>query len=432
MLFVIHTFFFRYLLNDCHKYLYIVCGYSVMELSKRMQYITPSLTLSITAKINELLAQGKDVIGFGAGEPDFDTPDNIKNAAIKAIKEGFTKYTAVGGIAELKKAIIQKYEKEYKLSYTIKEVTVSSGGKQVLYNLFFAILNPGDEVIIFSPYWVSYIDIVQFAEGKAVVINSSIENEFIPDIEEVKKAINHRTKAIIINSPSNPTGTYFNERILKELAKILLEHPDILIISDDIYEKLLYDDLRFQNILSVEPSLKNRTIIVNGVSKTYSMTGWRIGYGLGQEKIIKAMETIQGQSTSNPTSISQKAALEALTGDQSYLDNFKKIFSERRDLIYRIIQSIEKVKVFKPSGAFYIFPDFSEIFQLDNFIKLKQEGESNSMAFSRLLLEQHNVAVVPGIAFGNDNCIRLSYATSEELIRKGTERIGNFVYSLLR
>ncbi len=403
-----------------------------MELSKRMQYITPSLTLSITAKINELLAQGKDVIGFGAGEPDFDTPDNIKNAGIKAIKEGFTKYTAVGGIPELKKAIIQKYEKEYKLSYSIKEVTVSCGGKQVLYNLFFAILNPGDEVIIFSPYWVSYIDIVQFAEGKAVVINSSIENEFIPDIEQVKKAINHRTKAIIINSPSNPTGTYFSERILKELAKILLEHPDILIISDDIYEKLLYDDLRFQNILSVEPSLKDRTIIVNGVSKTYSMTGWRIGYGLGPEKIIKAMETIQGQSTSNPTSISQKAALEALTGDQSYLDNFKKAFSERRDLIYRIIQSIEKVKVFKPAGAFYIFPDFSEIFQLDNFIKLKHKDESNSIAFSRLLLEQHNVAVVPGIAFGNDNCIRLSYATSEDMIRKGTERIGNFVYSLLR
>ncbi len=403
-----------------------------MELSKRMQYITPSLTLSITAKINELMAQGKDIIGFGAGEPDFDTPDNIKNAGIKAIKEGFTKYTAVGGIPELKKAIIEKYEKEYKLSYTIKEVTVSCGGKQVLYNLFFAILNPGDEVIIFSPYWVSYIDIVQFAEGKAIVINSSIENGFLPDMEEIKKVINPKTKAIIINSPSNPTGSYFNEKILRELANILLEHPHILIVSDDIYEKLLYDGLTFQNILSVEPSLKNRTIIVNGVSKTYSMTGWRIGYGLGPEKIIKAMETIQGQSTSNPTSISQKAALEALTGDQSYLENFKKIFSERRDLIYRILQSIEKVKVFKPQGAFYIFPDFSEIFQLDSFIKLKNKDESNSLALSRLLLEHHNVAVVPGIAFGNDNCIRLSYATSEEMIRKGTERIGNFVYSLLR
>lgn len=390
------------------------------------------MTLAITAKANELKAQGKDIVGFGAGEPDFDTPENIKNAAIQSIKNGFTKYTPVGGISELKKAIIEKYEKEYQLSYSIKEVTVSCGGKQVLFNLFFAILNPGDEVIIFSPYWVSYIDIVQFAEGKAIVIPTKNENQYLPEVNDIQKAITPKTKAIIINSPSNPTGSYYSEELLKKIANLLKSYPNIFIVTDDIYEKLLYDNLTFKNILSIEPSFKNRTIIVNGVSKTYSMTGWRIGYGLGPEEIIQAMETIQGQSTSNPTSISQKAALEALTGDQSYIEDFRKTFTERRNLIYRILSSIDKIKVFKPSGAFYIFPDLSEIFKLDRFKKLKQEGESNSIAFSRLLLEQQNVAVVPGIAFGDDNCIRLSYAINEDLIRKGTERIGNFIYDLIR
>ncbi|GIX43181.1 MAG: aminotransferase [Leptospiraceae bacterium] len=402
-----------------------------MFLAKRMNHISPSMTLAITAKAKELKAQGKDVVGFGAGEPDFDTPDNIKNAAIEAIKKGFTKYTPVGGIPELKKAIIEKYEKEYQLSYNMKEVTVSCGGKQVLFNLFFAILNPGDEVIIFSPYWVSYIDIVQFAEGKPVIVSTKSQNQFLPDIENLKNAITPKTKAIIINSPSNPTGTYYPEELLKKIADILQSYPNILIITDDIYEKLLYDGLTFKNILSVDSSLKNRTIIVNGVSKTYSMTGWRIGYGLGPEEIIQSMETIQGQSTSNPTSISQKAALEALTGDQSYLEEFRRIFTERRDLIFRILDSIDNVKVFKPSGAFYIFPDLSEIFKLDKFQKLKQKDEMNSIAFTRLLLEKENVAVVPGIAFGDDNCIRLSYAINEDQIRKGMERIGNFIYNLI-
>jgi aspartate aminotransferase len=403
-----------------------------MILANRMKLISPSMTLAITAKANELKAQGKDIVGFGAGEPDFDTPENIKNAAIQSIKNGFTKYTPVGGISELKKAIIEKYEKEYQLSYSIKEVTVSCGGKQVLFNLFFAILNPGDEVIIFSPYWVSYIDIVQFAEGKAIVIPTKNENQYLPEVNDIQKAITPKTKAIIINSPSNPTGSYYSEELLKKIANLLKSYPNIFIVTDDIYEKLLYDNLTFKNILSIEPSFKNRTIIVNGVSKTYSMTGWRIGYGLGPEEIIQAMETIQGQSTSNPTSISQKAALEALIGDQSYIEDFRKTFTERRNLIYRILSSIDKIKVFKPSGAFYIFPDLSEIFKLDRFKKLKQEGESNSIAFSRLLLEQQNVAVVPGIAFGDDNCIRLSYAINEDLIRKGTERIGNFIYDLIR
>ena len=403
-----------------------------MFLSNRMNYITPSMTLSITAKANELKAQGRDIVGFGAGEPDFDTPENIKNAAIQAIKDGFTKYTPVGGIPELKKAIIEKYEKEYQLSYNIKQVVVSVGGKQVLFNLFFAIINPGDEVIIFSPYWVSYIDIVQFAEGKAVVIPTKNENQFLPEIEDLKKAITPKTKAIIINSPSNPTGSYYPEDLLKEIAKILKEHPNIVIVTDDIYEKLLYDGITFKNILSVDPSLKNRTVIVNGVSKTYSMTGWRIGYGLGPEEIIQATDTIQGQSTSNPTSIAQKAALEAIRGDQSFLEHFRKVFTERRDLIFRILDSIDHVKVFKPTGAFYIFPDLSAIFLMDNFQKLKQKDEPNSIAFSRILLEKYNVAVIPGIAFGDDNCIRLSYAINEDLIRKGVERIGNFIYDIIR
>ncbi|MCS7204129.1 MAG: pyridoxal phosphate-dependent aminotransferase [Leptospiraceae bacterium] len=400
-------------------------------LAKRMQNITPSLTLAITAKARELQSMGKDVIGFGAGEPDFDTPVNIKNSAIKAIQEGFTKYTAVGGIPELKKAIIQKYEKEFKLNYSMKEVVVSVGGKQALYNLFFAILNPGDEVIIFSPYWVSYIDIVQFAEGKPVIITTKHEDEFLPKVEDIKNAITPKTKAIIINSPSNPTGSYYHKELLEEIVKLLKLHPHILIVSDDIYEKLLYDGLKFDNVLTVDPSLKDRTIIINGVSKTYSMTGWRIGYALGPAEIIEAMDTIQGQSTSNPTSIAQKASVEALTGDQSFIETFKKIFSERRDLMYRILKSINKIKVFKPKGAFYIFPDISEIYSYDSFQKQKLPNESNSMAFSRLLLEHHNVAVVPGIAFGDDNCIRLSYALSEENIRKGLERLGNFIHDLI-
>ncbi|MFN3604094.1 MAG: pyridoxal phosphate-dependent aminotransferase [Leptonema sp. (in: bacteria)] len=401
-------------------------------LSKRMNYITPSLTLEISSKVKELIALGKDVIGFGAGEPDFDTPENIKLAAIQSIKEGFTKYTAVGGIPELKKAIIQKYEKEYKLSYSPKEVIVSCGGKQVLYNLFFAILNPGDEVIIFSPYWVSYIDIVQFAEGKPVIIETKFEDQFLPNIDQIKNTINSKTKAILLNSPSNPTGVFYNKSILKQIADLLISYPNILIVTDDIYEKLLYDGLEFTNVLLQNQALKDRTVIINGVSKTYSMTGWRIGYGLGPESIINAMDTIQSQSTSNPTSISQKAAVEAIGGDQSNVENFKKIFQVRRDLMFRMLSAIPKVKVFKPQGAFYIFPDLSEVFQESNFIKQKKPNESNSIAFSRILLETENVAVVPGIAFGNDHCIRLSYSLSEEQIRKGVERIGNFIYNIIK
>ncbi|MFN3246092.1 MAG: aminotransferase class I/II-fold pyridoxal phosphate-dependent enzyme, partial [Leptonema sp. (in: bacteria)] len=250
--------------------------------------------------------------------------------------------------------------------------------------------------------------------------------------QEIRRRITPRTRGIFINSPSNPTGSYYPEDLLKEIAKILKEHPNIVIVTDDIYEKLLYDGITFKNILSVDPSLKNRTVIVNGISKTYSMTGWRIGYGLGPEEIIQAMDTIQGQSTSNPTSIAQKAALEAIRGDQSFLEHFRKVFTERRDLIFRILDSIDHVKVFKPSGAFYIFPDLSDIFLMDNFQKLKQKDEPNSIAFSRILLEKYNVAVIPGIAFGDDNCIRLSYAINEDLIRKGVERIGNFIYDIIR
>ncbi len=404
----------------------------MISLAKRMNNITPSLTLAITAKAKELQTLGRDVISFGAGEPDFDTPENIKNAAIQSIKTGFTKYTAVGGIPELKKAIIQKYERDYNLSYKINEVTVGNGGKQVLYNLIFAIVNPGNEVIIFSPYWVSYIDIVMFADGKPVIVDTKIENQFIPRIEDIEKAITEKTKAIILNSPSNPTGLVYSEEFYREFTKLLKNYPDILIISDDIYEKLIYDGLKFYNPLLVDPSLKERTVILNGVSKTYSMTGWRIGYALGPAYIIDAIETIQGQSTSNASSISQKAAVEALSGDQSYLNDFIKSFQERRDLSYRILNSIDKVKIFKPQGAFYIFPDLSEIFKSENFKKLVREGESNSLAFARLLLERQDVAIVPGIAFGNDNCIRISYATGEELIRKGLERIGNFVYDLMK
>jgi aspartate aminotransferase len=403
----------------------------MIPVSERMHTISPSLTLSITAKAKELKAMGRDVIGFGAGEPDFDTPDSIKEAAIMAIREGQTKYTPVGGTVQLKKAIQQKFERENGLNYGLNEITASVGGKQVLFNLFLAVLNPGDEVIIPAPYWVSYNDIVSFCGARPVILESSIEEKYVPSPAKLSSLITPRTKMVILNSPSNPTGSYFDETVLRQYADILLGHPHILIASDDIYEHLLYDGLKFKNILMIEPALRDRTVIVNGVSKAYSMTGWRIGYGAGPAHIIEAMETIQGQSTSNPASISQAAAAAALTGDQSFIAEFKRIFQGRRDLMFRILESIDGVKVFLPSGAFYIFADISSIYSKPKFQQMIPSGETSmSMAFSNLLLEKHNVAVVPGIAFGDDRCMRLSYALGEEAIRSGVERIGAFISEL--
>ena len=399
--------------------------------SQRMNTISPSLTLAVTAKAKELKAMGRDVIGFGAGEPDFDTPDSIKEAAITAIRDGQTKYTPVGGTVSLKKAIQSKFERENQLHYELNQVTASVGGKQVLFNLLLATLNPGDEVIIPAPYWVSYNDIVSFCGAKPVILETSIEDQYVPSAESLSSLINNKTKMVIINSPSNPTGSYFGEAMLRRYADILLKHPQILIVSDDIYEHLLYDGLNFKNILMVEPLLRDRTVIVNGVSKAYSMTGWRIGYGAGPAHIIEAMETLQGQSTSNPTSIAQAAAVAALNGDQSFIAGFQKKFQERRDLAFRILESIDGIQVFQPSGAFYIFPDISAIYDKPKFKQLAGDSKTGkSMQFANLLLERHNVAVVPGIAFGDDRCIRLSYALGEESIRTGVERIATFISEL--
>lgn len=403
----------------------------MISTAERMNLISPSMTLAITAKAKELKSMGRDVVGFGAGEPDFDTPEHIKEAAIAAIRDGQTKYTPVGGTVQLKKAIQQKFERENGLRYDLNQITASVGGKQVLFNLLLSVLNPGDEVIIPAPYWVSYNDIVSFAEAKPVVLETTIENQYVPDPAAMEKLITPRTKAVILNSPSNPTGSYFGNKMLRAYADVLLKHPNILIITDDIYEHLIYDGLKFENILMVEPALKDRTVVVNGVSKAYSMTGWRIGYGAGPAHIIDAMEMLQGQSTSNPTSIAQAAAAAALAGDQSMIQSFQTTFANRRDLMFRILQSIDGVKVFKPAGAFYIFPDISEIYAKPRFRSMVPAGETSmSIAFSNLLIERHNVAVVPGIAFGDDRCIRLSYALSEDAIRTGVERLATFIHEL--
>lgn len=401
--------------------------------AKRLSVIEPSPTLAITAKAKELSASGRDIIGFGAGEPDFDTPEHIKDAAKKAISDGQTKYTAVGGTPALKKAIIEKFKRDNNLTYTPKEVTVGNGGKQLIYNVFAATLNPGDEVIIPGPYWVSYVDIVRLAEGNPVVVDTSLEEGFLLTPEKLKKSITKKTKAFILNSPSNPTGATYTPDQLRELGKVLLDHPEILIVSDDIYEHIVFDKMKFTNLPMLLPELKDRTFIANGVSKAYSMTGWRIGYGAGPDYLINNIETMQGQSTSNASSISQAAAVAALNESQDCIAEMRDAFEKRRDLIFKMLLSIPGVKTLKPTGAFYIFPDLTEIYKYDKFKKIKSEMKesSNSKAFCAHLLEHYDVAAVPGIAFGDDTAIRISYALSEENIRKGVERIGAMINDLM-
>lgn len=401
-------------------------------IANRLKVVEPSPTLAITARAKELQAAGSDVIGFGAGEPDFDTPDHIKEAAITAMKNGQTKYTAVGGTPALKKAVIEKFKRDNNLEYKPAEITVSSGGKQVIYNLFMATLNPGDEVIIPAPYWVSYADIVRLAEGKPVLVQCPIEQNYLPEPEQIKAAITPATRAILINSPSNPTGAMFSEQQMKAIAEVLRPHENIMIVTDDIYENIVFDKRKFSNIPMVAPDLKERTFIVHGVSKAYSMTGWRIGYGAGADYVIKNMETIQGQSTSNACSISQAAAVAALTGDQSCVSEMLIAFEKRRDLVLRMLKSIPAVKVQQPQGAFYIFPEISEIYKLDKFqALLKGKNEtSNSRMFCAHLLDHYQVAAVPGVAFGEDAGLRISYALGEDDIRKGIERMGNMVHDL--
>jgi aspartate aminotransferase len=396
-----------------------------VRLATRVAKIKPSETLAITAKANALKAEGRDVIGFGAGEPDFDTPANIKQAAIKAIEAGFTKYTPVGGTDELKDAIINKLKTDNSLVYKRSQIVVSCGAKHSLYNLAQALFEPGDEVIIPAPYWVSYPDIVVLAGGTPVILNTLEKDGFKIKPGQLKSAITNNTRALIINGPSNPTGAVYSPEELKAIAAVLVDE-DILIITDDIYEKIIYTKYLFANIASVERKLKDRTIVVNGVSKAYAMTGWRIGYAAGPEEIIAAVTKIQSQNTSNPTSISQKASVEALNGDQSVVSMMVGEFRKRRDVIVAALNDIPKVKCILPEGAFYVFPNVSGVYGLSyNGKKI-----TNSTQLIDYLLDEANVATVPGAAFGSDDHIRLSYATSLKNIEEGVKRIKNAIAKL--
>jgi aspartate aminotransferase len=396
-----------------------------VKLAGRVAKVKPSETLAITAKANALRAQGRDVIGFGAGEPDFDTPDHIKKAAIQAIEAGFTKYTPVGGTDELKDAIINKLKVDNHLEYKRSQIVVSCGAKHTLYNLAQALFEEGDEVIIPAPYWVSYPDIVVLAGGTPVILQTLEKDGFKVKPQQLKLAITGRTKAVILNGPSNPTGAAYSPDDLKALAAVLAD-TDIFIISDDIYEKILYADYPFANIAMVDQRLKDRTIVVNGVSKAYAMTGWRIGYAAGPEEIIGAITKIQSQNTSNPASISQKASVAALNGDQSVVAMMVGEFKKRRDYIVAALNDISGVRCLMPEGAFYVFPNVSAMYGRS----CSGRKITNSTEFIEYLLDEANVATVPGAAFGSDDHIRLSYATSLKNIEEGVKRMKNAIAKL--
>ncbi len=392
-----------------------------MSLSTRVQAIKPSPTLAVTARAAKLKAEGKDIIGLGAGEPDFDTPQHIKDAAIGAINKGFTKYTPVGGTATLKAAIIAKFKRDNGLDYTAKQILVSCGGKQSFFNLALAYINPGDEVIIPAPYWVSYPDIILIAEGKPVIVQAGIEQGFKMTPAQLEAAITTKTKMVVINSPSNPSGAVYTLEDLQALGAVLRKYPDILIATDDMYEHIALTDDKFCNILNACPDLYPRTMVLNGVSKAYAMTGWRIGYAAGPEQLITAMENVQSQSTSNPTSISQVAAEAALNGDQDCITPMVKAFRERHEFVVNKLNMIPGLSCIKAGGAFYAFPDARGA-----IAAMHKKGaikEANDLAFSEYLLVEAGVAVVPGSAFGSEGYMRLSFATSMGNLEKALERI---------
>ncbi len=388
--------------------------------SDRINRIKPSPTMEVTSRARELKAQGKDVIGLGAGEPDFDTPQHIKEAAIDAINKGQTKYTAVDGTPELKKAISIKFKKDNNLDYSLDQISVGTGGKQILYNALLATINTGDEVLIPAPYWVSYPDMVLLADGVPKIINTKVENSFKLTPDSIEKNINTKTKWLIFNSPSNPTGITYSKNEIYQISEVLEKYPNVWIMSDDIYEKIVYDKFEFSTIAQVNPKLINRTLTVNGVSKAYAMTGWRIGYAGGPSSLIKAMAKIQSQSTSNPSSISQAAALSALTSNDDFLSERNNAFLKRRNLIIEIINSSYGLECKHPEGAFYIFPSCEKLFG-----STAPDGSkiSNSNDFSKYLLESKGVAVVSGTAFGMNGYFRISYATSEETLTDAGDRI---------
>lgn len=385
------------------------------SLSNRVQNIKPSPTLAVTNKANELRSSGKDIIGLGAGEPDFDTPQHIKDAAIEAINQGKTKYTAVDGTPDLKKAIIAKFKRDNGLEYEPNQILVSSGGKQSFFNLALALLNPEDEVIIPAPYWVSYPDMVKVAEGTPVILEAGADQNFKITAAQVRSAITEKTKLFVINSPSNPTGMAYTRQELKDIADVLQDNPEIMIATDDMYEHILWTEEGFNNILNVCPELYDRTFVLNGVSKAYSMTGWRIGYAAGPAKVIGAMKKIQSQSTSNPASISQAAATAALEGDQGCVERMVVEFKKRHDYLVDALNSIAGVNCLAGDGTFYVFPDFSEA--------IENSRANDDLEMAELLLTEAEVALVPGSAFGAPGCMRLSFATSMETLEKAVARI---------
>ena len=398
------------------------------ELSDNISRIKPSATMAVTNKARELKAAGKDIIGLGAGEPDFDTPKNIKTAAINAINDGDTKYTAVDGTPSLKKAIIEKFKRENNLDYLADQISVGTGGKQIIFNALLATVNPGDEVIIPAPYWVSYPDIVDFAGGESIIVKCNETSNFKITAEQLEENINKNTKWFILNSPSNPTGSCYTESELSEISKVIEKFPHVNVMTDDIYEHLVYDDFVFKTISEVNPNIKNQTLTINGVSKAYAMTGWRIGYAAGEQKLIKAMGKLQSQSTSNPSSVSQAAAVEALNGDQSFLKTRAEVFKKRRDYVVNALNKIDGVSCEMPEGAFYVFPNCSGIIG-----KKTKNGKilDNDEDVVTALLEDAGVAVVQGSAFGLEGYFRISYATSDELLSSACNRISEFCSELL-
>ncbi len=396
-----------------------------MELARRIRQIPPSATLALNAKANQLKAQGVDVVNFGVGEPDFETPEHIKEAAIKAIRDGFTRYTPVGGIPELKEAIIRRFQEDLGLTYQPAEIMVSCGGKHALYNLFQVLFDAGDEVIVPAPFWVSYPPMLMLAEATPVIVPTREENGFRLTAHELRDRLTPKTKGLILNSPSNPTGSVYSRAELEALGEVILKH-NLLVISDDIYDKILFDGQKFVNIAMLDPRLKELTFVLNGVSKTYAMTGWRIGYAAGPAAAIAAATNLQSQSTSNPTSIAQKAAVAALTGPQDSVAEMRQEFAWRRDDIHRRLLEIPGLTSTKPGGAFYIFPNLSAYFDRVTCAP----GQSKSGALAEYLLEEAKVAAVPGGEFGEDSCIRLSFATSRERIATGVSRIGEALQKL--
>lgn len=396
-------------------------------LADALSRVKPSATIAVSQKARELKAKGKDVIGLGAGEPDFDTPENIKQAAIDAINRGETKYTPVAGIPELRQAIVAKYKRENGLDYKPEQVIVGTGGKQILFNAFMATLNPGDEVIVPAPYWVSYPEMVAINGGTPIFVNTKIENNFKLTAEDLEKAITPKTKWFIFNSPSNPSGAAYTEAELRALTDVLVRHPHVWILTDDMYEHLVYGDFVFTTPAQIEPSLYDRTLTMNGVSKAYAMTGWRIGYAAGPLQLIKAMDMVQGQQTSGACSIAQWAAVEALNGPQDFISTNKAIFQGRRDLVVSMLNQATGINCPTPEGAFYVYPSCAGVIG-----KKTEDGKviETDEDFVTALLEAEGVAVVHGSAFGLGPNFRISYATSEELLEEACKRIQRFCASL--